>query len=324
VIVDTPAEQMFFVTAFLKCWYPPKDPSTSTQPVVKTATGFICEVVTDRGIYYLLVTNRHVTKDATAVQIQMVRKLDDKTPALGEAVISTYTPWNDDSWFGHPNEDVDVAVFNLSSMLTTMHLNNQDPFYRSIPPSLIATRDFLNELDALEPVVFIGYPNGLFDRANFLPIARRGALATPILVDYCGLPAFLIDASVFPGSSGSPVFIHQAGIVTKRDGTAHVGNRTSLIGVLAQYHISKSDIDVTEQPAAYSVQITDVLDLGIVFRTDAIVETMDICLASFGVRRLEPSELLEPEAASEDRLPEVTSDSDRTSPPDRNESGHDR
>ena len=303
MIVDTAAEQMFFVTTFITCWFPPENPSISADPVAMTATGFICEILTDKGLYYLLVTNRHVVKNAIAVQLQLVRKLDDQTPALGQAIISTYTPWNDNSWFGHPNQEVDVAVFNFSSMLTTMHEANQDPFYRSIPPTLIASREFLGELDALEPVVFIGYPNGLFDKANFLPIARRGALATPILIDYCGLPAFLIDASVFPGSSGSPVFIHQAGIVTRRDGSTHVGGRTALIGVLGAVHIRRSSADVIEVPTAYTVQLTDVLDLGIVYRTDAIVETMDVCLASFGAKRQEPIEVFVNGAANIGKYP---------------------
>jgi hypothetical protein len=44
-----------------------------------------------------------------------------------------------------------------------------------------------------------------------LPISprffRRGMTATPPQLDYCGRPTFLIDASVFGGSSGSPVFL---------------------------------------------------------------------------------------------------------------------
>jgi hypothetical protein len=56
-----------FVTAFLTCWGPPEDSSVNADQIVKTATGFICEVLTDKGIYYLLVTNRHVVKNATAL-----------------------------------------------------------------------------------------------------------------------------------------------------------------------------------------------------------------------------------------------------------------
>lgn len=57
----------------------------------------------------------------------------------------------------------------------------------------------------------IGYPNGLWDSQNNLPIIRRGITATSVKKDYNGKKEFLIDAAVFPGSSGSPVFIFNEG-----------------------------------------------------------------------------------------------------------------
>ena len=41
-----------------------------------------------------------------------------------------------------------------------------------------------------------------------MPILRRGTTATPIALNFEGRPEFLIDAAVYPGSSGSPVFVY--------------------------------------------------------------------------------------------------------------------
>lgn len=76
---------------------------------------------------------------------------------------------------------------------------------------MIPNEEQIKQMDAIEPITFIGYPNGIWDSTNLLPVARRGTTASPIEVDFEGSPRFLIDASVFGGSSGSPVFILNQG-----------------------------------------------------------------------------------------------------------------
>ncbi len=52
-----------------------------------------------------------------------------------------------------------------------------------------------------------GYPAGLWDVHNNLPILRRGVTASHPAIDYEGRPEILIDIAAFPGSSGSPVMV---------------------------------------------------------------------------------------------------------------------
>ncbi|MFR3321383.1 MAG: hypothetical protein ACLTSZ_09905 [Lachnospiraceae bacterium] len=73
---------------------------------------------------------------------------------------------------------------------------------------------------AIEDITFIGYPSGLYDSVNKLPIIRQGITATPIWNQFNGENVFLIDAGVFPGSSGSPVFIYNHGSYPTKDGIA--------------------------------------------------------------------------------------------------------
>ena len=90
----------------------------------------------------------------------------------------------------------------------------QCPDYVGIPQDLIPTTAQLNDLNGRMKFTMVGYPNGLWDTKNDLPIIRRGITATPAFRDYCGRDEFLIDAACFPGSSGSPVFILNQGLHT--------------------------------------------------------------------------------------------------------------
>ncbi len=57
----------------------------------------------------------------------------------------------------------------------------------------------------------VGYPVGLWDSVNNMPILRRGSTATLLDWTYEGRQEFVIDAACFPGSSGSPVFKYTVG-----------------------------------------------------------------------------------------------------------------
>ena len=51
---------------------------------------------------------------------------------------------------------------------------------------MIPAQADLESLDAIEEIVMIGYPNGLWDSVNNMPIARRGITATPVYLNYEG------------------------------------------------------------------------------------------------------------------------------------------
>jgi len=81
-------------------------------------------------------------------------------------------------------------------------------------------------------------------------------------VDYLGLPAFLIDAAVFPGSSGSPVFLLDRGMYQNRTGGTVVGSRVMLLGVLAQYYSRAVEGLVREVPARQVASVQEALASG--------------------------------------------------------------
>lgn len=271
---ETLAEQLFFSTVYLR-----GDDGAGT---VWTGTGFIINYEVEHGGYVpILVTNKHVLENATTLTIRMVRGVEGQpTPSATETSVLGF---NHATWLGHPRPEVDVAVIGVNAILEQMAQDGAEPFYRGFTADLLLTAEQAQDLDALESVTFVGYPNGLYDTANFLPIARRGQTATPLQNNYKDLPAFLIDASVFGGSSGSPVVIFDRGTYTNRAGQAHVGTRFHLLGVVASVHVRQVLGDVLDLPTTTVARIEDPIDLGIVFKASAIQDCVNLLFKQVGL-----------------------------------------
>ena len=96
----------------------------------------------------------------------------------------------------------------------------------------------------------IGYPNGIWDATNNMPILRKGITATHPNIDYEGRLEFLIDAACFPGSSGSPVFLFNTNGWTNRDGSMSLGSRVKLLGVLSSgpQHTTTGEVRIVTVP----------------------------------------------------------------------------
>ena len=147
---------------------------------------------------------------------------------------------------------------------------------------MIPTVEQAASLDALESVTFIGYPNGIWDSKNLLPVARRGMTASPISVDFENTPRFLIDASVFGGSSGSPVFLMNQGMYTDKTGGTVIGSRLLFVGTIAAVFFRTQLNQIVSVPIPTQVQPMaqqrEMIDLGIVFKARTVIETIEAFL----------------------------------------------
>jgi hypothetical protein len=176
-------------------------------------TGFIYSATTGPKKTPALVTNWHVIADATKISFSFHARADDGSPMLGEACHVTlenpFTQHVNLRPVRHPNGDVDLAVLPIGWALNALEARGYKPFSIMLDSSNCPPGDVIETLDPGETVTFVGYPDGLYDRKHNTPIFRSGIAATPVSLDWCGRPQFLVDASVFPGSSGSPVFLVQ-------------------------------------------------------------------------------------------------------------------
>lgn len=277
--VKTISEQLFFTTVRID--------TVAANGGLGSGTGFFISHQINEKDYLFVVTNKHVVNGTQEGRFTFLRGKDG-LPTLGGGFPLHISPqaWQQ-AWFGHPDPSVDIAICPLVPLLDFVKREHGvDLFFRCVETAMIPNSQQIGELDAVESVTFIGYPNGIWDSKNLLPVARRGTTATPIEVDFEGSPRFLIDASVFGGSSGSPVFILNQGAYTSKDGGIVIGSRFYFVGVVAAVFYRTHLNQIISVPIPTQVQPMaeqhEMIDLGVVFKACTVVETVEAFLKEHG------------------------------------------
>lgn len=229
-----------------------------------------------------LVTNKHVLANAEIVEFKVVTQ--DKNGKLDYGSLATTRLDKDllqKRSCGHPSKNVDIQVIDLMGCDIDIREPDRVAYFCPIDESLIPDQKGLEDLFAIERVVFVGYPNSMWDEVNHLPIIRSGTTASLLTIDFNGEPKFLIDASVFPGSSGSPVFINDDSWYSNRRGVRIGVPRMLFLGVISGVYIESEteDIEIVPAPTTnkFSSSSTPVIDLGIVEKAKTVQETVELC-----------------------------------------------
>ena len=123
----------------------------------------------------------------------------------------------------------------------------------------------------------VGYPNGIWDSKNNLPILRRGITATAVYNDYNGKKEFMIDMACFPGSSGSPVFLYNPTFYNSKDGTAiNLGSRIYLLGILyaGPQYMTTGELEIIDIPTTRTIRpIAGIpINLGLTIKAEKLLD----------------------------------------------------
>ena len=204
--------------------------TTIEQAGVGSATGFFfIEPGTEPDTQQIyLVTNRHVMENATRASFIMHIALNGKPSGHHfDAIIVNASQ----QAIYHPDPNIDLCVISITGFLVDQMSNGMHFFFQGISREVVPTQQQLEALSAIEDVTMMGYPIGLIDRFNNLPIARRGITANHPAIDFNMLPHGVLDIACFRGSSGSPIFVLNEGTYSPKSGGIAFNGRAYFLGV---------------------------------------------------------------------------------------------
>lgn len=231
----------------------------------------------DQG-HVFLVTNKHVLPLAgtpQTIQIRVTVDAGDNKAAVRFVDIPVvgangqYLP----NVQLHPTPGFDVAAVNVTEAIVNLGIQGT-----WLPLDLLSTPERLKKenITVGDEIFLLGYPDAIFDARNVSPILRIGVIATipsegyafnDVLKKKFGLPdridGFLIDANVFPGSSGSVVILKQQSTTIGPRGETVVSGAKKIPYILG---IVSGSIPI-DDPALGSKQR---MGLGVVYSAEAI------------------------------------------------------
>lgn len=194
-------------------------------------TGFITGRREGDDLALFLVTSSHVVARADRMMLAFLTESGGQNPGKPKKVLDV--PDIQHRCAFHEDPKVDVAVIPFGG-IAGEYSNRGTPLrFKAIPTDMYLSESKSHELSAIEEVIVVGYPRLLRDEHTLTPIVRTGITATAIDQDFQALRGFLIDAAVFEGSSGSPIFIYNVGSYPTLTGIV-IGRRAVFLGILAK------------------------------------------------------------------------------------------
>jgi Trypsin-like peptidase domain len=226
----------------------------------------------------VIVSNKHVVKGAITGSIELTPTKVDGSPDLANHFPIRISEF-EQGWIGHPDPDVDLTIFPCANILESLAKEGRKVFWAGLDQSLVPTDEEMQALTPVEELLVVGYPIGVWDTKNNSPVFRRGVTATAPYLDFSGRREFLIDAAIFPGSSGSPVMLFNQGVWVPRSGGTSIGGRIRLLGVnyaVINYN-SSGEIKIEQTP-------TDMRAVPIL----PIPSNLGVCIKSSRILDFEP------------------------------------
>lgn len=209
-----------------------EDKKTREKKVSLHGTGFLVKI---QDVYYLI-TAKHIVKDpATGApkDSDTYVFLNAKKGNMNFRKIQDIKNKFKVDWVFHSNPDVDIAIIPWP-----LDLKNDD--VRVVPEELFTKSDRIFEL---YDIFFISYQPGVEMTNKIMSVLKTGTVS--MINDD---KSFYINASAFPGNSGSPVFLRPSSMRFDDNNIAPGGDNLggTFIGIVGNY--------ITYQEMAVSVQ----------------------------------------------------------------------
>ncbi|NBX03723.1 MAG: serine protease [Alphaproteobacteria bacterium] len=246
---------------------------------VYTGTGYFFDFLIDNKTVPVVITNKHVIENRSLGNLVFKKSKNNEEPVKGSMEKISINNF-EQAWIKHPDQNIDLAILPIRPILSEFHNKGADLFYRSLDETMIASNQLLAKLSGIEDITMIGYPNGIWDEYNNMPIVRKGITATNPKTDYNNAPLFVIDCACFPGSSGSPVFIFDQFGYSDSSGTVMGKGRLILLGTLfaGPQHTSIGEIKTINLPLLNkTISLAGIPNnLGFVIKSEKILDFKSI------------------------------------------------
>lgn len=207
-----------------------------------SATAFFFQDTLSEGRPSYLVTNKHVIVGQDRIRARFHLSTGKERRRFSGASSSWIEIVDPASvWSHHPDPEIDLCALRVRDLKRLAEGQLEDLFFSPIGGAGNGDAAQEARFPAILQVAMVGYPIGLWDTANNLPIIRRGTTATHPNVDFEGRPEVVIDMACFPGSSGSPVVYFDR---------AYFGSTHRFLGVLygGPYFTDEGEIVVRDIP----------------------------------------------------------------------------
>jgi hypothetical protein len=260
VDLTQPASSYLFSTARLE--------TVDADGATGSATAFFFRDTLAEGRPAYLITNKHVIVGQDLVRGRFHLSTGQERRRFS-GVSSAWVEMEDPAsvWSHHPNPEVDLCALRVPDLKRLAGGELEALFYSPISVTGIVDAEEEARFPAILQVAMVGYPIGLWDAANNLPIIRRGTTATHPNVDFDGRPEVVIDMACFPGSSGSPVVYFDR---------AYFGSTQRFLGVLygGPFFTDEGEIVVRDIPTRGKIVTVShqMVHLGYVIKAREVAE----------------------------------------------------
>lgn len=242
-----------------------------------SGAGYFYNFVIDNKIVPVIITNKHVVNYNSNETMTFYLHLRNGENESNESYQVTLTL----NWIFHSKKDLCFCFVNPVFEFVKKQ-TGKDVFYIAIDETILPSQKMLEELSALEELVMVGYPIGLWDKNNNFPIFRKGYTASHPAIDFNESGIGLVDMACFPGSSGSPIYILNEGGYKDKVGNLNWGqSRIIFIGTLFSGPIydATGKLVVTDIPTSNQVVESHtgiMVNLGYYIKSSEILEFKNI------------------------------------------------
>ncbi len=223
----------------------------------------------------IIVTNRHViNSNADEIVSFYLHLKDGENPADNSLSINYKTKWQ-----FHSTQDL-CFCFLAPLLHEIREKHKKEIFFIPLTEDLIWDNAKLSELTAIEDVVMVGYPSGLWDTKNNFPLFRKGITSSHPAIDFNKENIGAVDIASFPGSSGSPIFILDEKAYSNKKGELVIGGqRVVFLGTLfsGPQLDTEGKVVVIDVPTQQTISLLTpmMINLGYYIKANALLEFRD-------------------------------------------------